>query len=96
MTQLGVWTKVHRSKEDFPNLYSELTIVGTATITPTTTTTTTITSTTILLLLSSSTSTSVCIQTTNTFHFQCLMVLIVEVLTVVLLKFQVFWDVLPY
>ena len=55
---------------------------------------TTITSTTILLPLYSST--SVCIQTTNTFSLQCLTVLRFEVLTVVLLKIQVFWDVLPY
>lgn len=98
MAQLGVWTKVHRSNEDIPNLYSIALNVGTATsaTASATTTMTTITSITILLLLSSSTSTLVCIQTTNTFPLQCLMVLRFEVLTVVLFKIQVFWDVLPY
>ena len=53
-----------------------------------------ITSTTTLLLLFSSTSASVCIQTTNTFPLQCPMVLRFEVLTVVLLRIQVCWDIL--
>lgn len=75
-TQFGVWTKVHRSNEDFQNLYSNPMIVCTAT---------TAASTTIILLL-----------TTNIFPLQCLIVLRFEVLTVVLLKVQVSWDVFPY
>jgi hypothetical protein len=48
-------------------------------------TATTTASTTIILLL-----------TTNIFPLQCLIVLRFEVLTVVLLKVQVSWDVFPY
>ena len=77
------------------------TIATTTTTTTTTNTTvaimmTTISSTNILLLLFSSTSTAVCVQTTNTFPLQCPMVLRFEVLTVVLLKIQVCWNVLSY
>jgi hypothetical protein len=50
--------------------------------------------TTTLLILFSFTSTLVCIQTTKTFPLQCPMVLRFEVLTVVMLKTQVCWDIL--
>ena len=100
MAQLGVGTKLRKSNED---LFSESRIVGTATtaiastlVIITITITTTITSTTTLLPLSSSNFTSFCTQNTNTFHLHCLMVLRFEVLTVVLLEFQVLWDVLLY
>jgi hypothetical protein len=65
------------------------TTIANTTAPPHTTTAATIT-------FSSSTSTSACTQTTNTFPLQCLMVLIFEFCTVVLLKFQVFWDVVPH
>ena len=100
MAQLGVWTKVPKANEDFPHLFSESMIVGTATastiIIISITITITIASTTKLLLLSSSISTSFCIQNTNTFSLHCLLVLRFEVLVVVLLLIQVLWDVLLY